>query len=227
MKPYTYLLIDLACITIPFLASFYPKHAFYKQWKSFFKANIIVALFFLIWDYFFTKMGVWGFNPDYLSGIYLGNLPIEEVLFFICIPFACVFTFFALKYLIKKSYLEKSQRYITLLCILTFSLLALFNYNKWYTVTACGFTTFYLIYLSWKQIDLSFHYLSYFLILPFFFLSNGLLTGSFLDAAIVWYNNAENLSIRIFTIPIEDSIYGLLLIFLNIEGFQYFQSKVN
>ncbi|WP_369692175.1 lycopene cyclase domain-containing protein [Formosa haliotis] len=61
----------------------------------------------------------------------------------------------------------------------------------------------------------------------FFLLSNGLLTGSFLEAPIVWYNDAENLGFRLFTIPIEDSIYGLLLIFLNIEGFRYFQTKLN
>ena len=42
MKPYTYLFVNLACIGIPFIASFYPKHAFYKDWKPFFKANILL-----------------------------------------------------------------------------------------------------------------------------------------------------------------------------------------
>ncbi|WP_235817906.1 lycopene cyclase domain-containing protein [Formosa haliotis] len=169
MQSYTYLLIDLACICIPFLASFYPKHAFFKQWKSFFKANVLVSIAFLIWDYYFTEMGIWGFNPDYLLGLYIGNLPVEELLFFICIPFACVFTFFALKFLIKTSPFFKSQRYITLVFISVFSLLAILHYHKWYTFTACGFTALYLMFLKWKQVDLSFHYLTYFLILPFFF----------------------------------------------------------
>ena len=95
MKPYTYLIIDLACVFIPLIASFYPKHPFYKHWLSFFKANIIITILFLIWDYAFTAMGVWGFNSEYLTGIFLGNLPLEEVLFFICIPFCCVFSYFA------------------------------------------------------------------------------------------------------------------------------------
>jgi len=76
-----------------------------------------------------------------------------------------------------------------------------------------------------KKTNLSFHYLSYIFILPFFFLSNGILTGSFLVEPIVWYNDAENLGIRLFNIPIEDSIYGLLLIFLNIDLFEYFGFK--
>lgn len=48
-------------------------------------------------------------------------------------------------------------------------------------------------------------------------MSNGLLTGSFITEPIVWYNDAEKLGIRVETILIEDSIYGMLLVFMNIE----------
>ena len=225
MKPFTYLIIDLACIFIPLIASFYPKHAFYKHWLSFFKANVIITILFLIWDYAFTAMAVWGFNPDYLTGIFLGNLPLEEVLFFISIPFCCVFSYFAFTFLVKTSPLKKIQHHITSALILITFVLTLLYFDRWYTATACGLTALYLIYLKWKKVDLGYHYLTYLFILPFFFISNGILTGSFLEAPIVWYNDAENIGIRLFTIPIEDSIYGLLLIFLNIEGFHYFESK--
>ncbi|WP_299777245.1 lycopene cyclase domain-containing protein [uncultured Formosa sp.] len=225
MKPYTYLIIDLACVCVPFIASFYPKHAFYKHWLSFFKANVIITLLFLIWDYAFTAMGVWGFNPEYLTGLFIGNLPLEEVLFFICIPFCCVFSYFAFTYLVKTNPFNKIQSYISSVVIIVTAMLAIFYFNYWYTVTACGFTALYMLYLKRKNINLEYHYLTFLFILPFFFASNGLLTGSFLEAPIVWYNDAENMGIRIFTIPVEDSIYGLLLIFLNIEGFRYFESQ--
>ncbi|CDF78120.1 lycopene cyclase domain-containing protein [Formosa agariphila KMM 3901] len=225
MKPFTYLLINLACISIPLVASFYPKHAFYKHWGAFFKANAIIAIFFIIWDYAFTKMGVWGFNPEYLTGVFFGELPLEEILFFVCIPFCCVFSYFAFTYLVKTNPFKSNQHHITTVLIVLTSFIALQYYNHWYTATACGLTAIYLIYLKWKQVDLSYHYLTFLFILPFFFASNGILTGSFLEAPIVWYNDAENMGIRLFTIPVEDSIYGLLLIFLNIEGFRYFESK--
>ncbi len=223
MKSYTYLLIDLACIIIPFLASFYPKHPFYKYWKSFFKANLIVALTFIIWDYYFTKNGIWGFNEDYLTGVYLGNLPIEELLFFICIPYACVFTFFALKHLIKNNPLNKSESTLTTVLILILLIIAFFNIEKLYTSITFFSTALFLTYLKFKKENLSYYYLSYLLILPFFYLSNGLLTGSFFVEPIVWYNDAENLGIRISNIPIEDSIYGMLLVFANIKLFNRFK----
>lgn len=225
MKSYIYLLIDLACLAIPLLASFYSKHAFYKDWKPFFKANIIVALLFLVWDYFFTEAGIWGFNPDYLTGLYIANLPIEEILFFICIPYACVFTYFALSYLIKNNPLKRIQGFITYLFIIFLLVVAILNTDKSYTSITFFSTSLFLIFLVIRKVNLAYHYLSYFIILPFFLISNGLLTGSFLAEPIVWYNHAENLGLRLGTIPIEDSIYGMLLIFLNIELYRFFKKE--
>ncbi len=220
MKSLTYLLVDFGCIIIPFIASFYPKHAFYKEWKYFFPANLFVALLFLVWDYFFTEAGIWGFNPDYLTGIYIGNLPIEEVLFFIAIPYACTFTYFALKYLIKNNPLAKYQKLISVFLIATLTVSGIYSIGQWYTSLTFLLAAAYISFLYFRKINLSYHYLAYFAILPFFFLSNGLLTGSFIDEPIVWYNNAENFGIRLFTIPMEDSIYGLLLILLNIDLYE-------
>ena len=224
MKSYTYLLINLLCFSIPFIASFYPKHAFYKTWKPFFKANLIIALLFIIWDYFFTKIGVWGFNPDYLTSIYIANLPIEEILFFTAIPYACVFSYFAFQYLIKNNPLQNIQTQITYALIAILLIVAFLNFNKLYTSITFFSTSIFLIILKLKKTNLSYHYLSYLFILPFFFISNGILTGSFFVDPIVWYNDVENLGIRITNIPVEDIIYGMLLIFSNIELYKYFKN---
>lgn len=225
MKPFTYLIVNVACILIPFLASFYKKHSFIKEWKAFFKSNIIVAFLFIVWDYFFTKAGVWGFNPDYLTGIYFINLPLEEILFFICIPYACVFSYFAFKYLIKSNPLHKIQSIITYTFIAFLLIIAFFNFDKLYTFTTFLGLSLFLLFLLFKKVNLSYHYLSYLFILPFFLISNGILTGSYLENPIVWYNNLENLNIRFLTIPIEDTFYGMLLIFMNIELYEYFKSR--
>ncbi len=225
MKGFYYLFINIACFSVPFIASFYAKHAFYKKWSSFFKANLIVSLFFLIWDFWFTEIGVWGFNSDYLCGIYIGNLPLEEVLFFICIPYACVFTYFALKYLVKNNPLKQIEKYITIVLMLLSLVVAYSFYDRLYTLCTALTTVLFLSYLKYNKVNLSYHYLTYLIILPFFFISNGILTGSLLENPIVWYNNAENLNIRIATIPVEDSFYGLMLILMNIELFRFFNKQ--
>src|SRR5690606_36592837 len=101
MEKYSYLLINFFTIIICFIYSFHPKIRFDKYFGSFIKACIPVALFFILWDAWFTSLNVWWFNDRYLIGTRILGLPIEEILFFICIPFSCVFTFFCLEKLAK------------------------------------------------------------------------------------------------------------------------------
>lgn len=57
-------------------------------------------------------------------------------------------------------------------------------------------------------------YFSYLFVLIPFFIVNGILTGSFIDQEVVWYNNHENLGIRIGTIPADDLFYNMLMLLM-------------
>jgi len=220
-----YFILDLASLSIPFLFSFHPKLQFYKLWKYFFPATLLMMAFFVTWDVIFTHNGFWGFNETYLSGIQLGNLPIEEWLFFICIPYACLFTVYSFKNLLPKFKLSgkaTSTIYFTLQTIMITVLL--YNYNRWYTAINFGYAIILLAWIFNNERNLLREFLPVFAILLIpFFIVNGFLTGSWINEQVVWYNDAENLGIRIGTVPIEDSIYALtmlLTVFLLMEKFK-------
>lgn len=62
--------------------------------------------------------------------------------------------------------------------------------------------------------------IAYLIILIPFLVVNGLLTA----IPVVLYNDNENLGIRLYTIPIEDVFYGMLLIMMNVAGYERFKN---
>ena len=219
---YLYLYINFFTIIIPFLFSFHPKLLFYKTWNAFFPAVIIAGIIFLVWDAYFTHLGVWGFNPDYLTGITLINLPLEEVLFFFCIPYACVFTFHCLDVLLLQKSFRFNDKFVTPLLIAALVIISILQYQKIYTLVTFSSLAALLAYskyvLKIQWLD-KFYFVYAILLLPFLIV-NGILTGTTLASPVVWYNNAEIIGIRILTIPVEDIFYGMLLILLNLLIYQ-------
>jgi len=221
-----YLLIDFFTLIVPLLFSFHPAIRFYKEWKWFIPANIIAAGIFITWDIFFTKFGVWGFNKDYVTGIYFFNLPVEELLFFICVPYACVFTYYCVNKFYKIQWNTRFENIFTLTFCLLLLVTGIYFYPKLYTsITFISLSVVilcikYIFKNTWLGKLLSVYVL---LLIPFLAV-NGILTGTGLQQPVVWYNNAENLGIRMLTIPVEDIFYGLEMIILNVFFYHLFKS---
>jgi lycopene cyclase domain-containing protein len=224
---YSYLLINILAVLIPVIVSFDRRNYFFAKWKYLFPAIAVSGLFFVLWDMLFTHWGIWGFNPRYISGLYIFNLPVEEVLFFICIPFACVFTYDSLNYLVKKDYLRHAALPVSYALTAILLVTAFTNISKLYTsvtfILTSGFLLYHIIFLKSSWIGR--FYLAFIILLIPFFIINGILTGSFIEEQIVWYDNSMNLSIRIFTIPVEDMVYGFFLILMNVSVYEYLKNK--
>lgn len=213
---YLYLMLNLGSFSIPFMYSFHKKMRFIKQWKSLLSSISIVGLFFIIWDVMFTANGIWGFNDTYHLPLLIGGLPLEEILFFFCIPYASVFIHYSLAYF-KPEFLIPAgyAKSLTVLLLLTVVGVLIFNYDKWYTMVNYSLLIVSLLLgLKYGLELLRRFYISFVIILIPFFIVNGILTGSFIAEPVVWYNNSENLGIRLFTIPIEDVGYAFNMLFL-------------
>jgi lycopene cyclase domain-containing protein len=82
MQHLIYLAVDLF-ILIPFILKLNdPRLGFRRHRKS-----IIV---FVVWDILAVHADVWSFNRNYIIGIEIVRLPIEEILFFISVAVTSV-----------------------------------------------------------------------------------------------------------------------------------------
>ena len=148
-------------------------------------------------------------------------------LFFFVIPFCSLFTHFALKHSAPNFFLgENITRKIAYLLIAGTCLLLCTQFSKAYTAVDALFlivtlTLGVVFYLKLLQR----FFLSFLIILIPFFIVNGILTGWITDSPIVWYNDLENLGIRLTTIPVEDIGYAFSMLFGNLMIFEFLKPK--
>jgi lycopene cyclase domain-containing protein len=220
---YIYLYLNIFTILFPFLLSFDKRVQFYKNWPYLFPAMAINAVFFIVWDSLFTRHGVWGFNNEYLLGVYFFNLPLEEVLFFITVPYACVFIYECLNEYIKRDFLQRYALPATIFIVISIVTIGLMHLRQLYTsVTFLLLPFIYLIhYRIFRDKLLGRFYMAYLVHLVPFLLVNGVLTA----LPVVWYNNEYNLGIRLTTIPIEDTMYSMVMLLITITAYEYFRRR--
>ncbi len=222
-----YLIIDLATLFFPLILSFDKKVAYFCQWKTVFLAGFIVGIPFLIWDYFFTKAGVWGFNPEYLTEFYIANLPIEEVLFFVVVPFSCVFIYACVRAYFSNISFQKVNVifYISIAGYILF--IAIFGYFGAYAQYVIFSSVLTLVVIFLLRRYLHFLPVAFLISVIPFMIVNGILTGGFTEAPIVWYDDLERTPFRFFTIPAEDVLYSFTLIGLNVSIYEWLKNKIS
>jgi lycopene cyclase domain-containing protein len=223
---FLYLIIDVAAVLVPLLFTFYPTIRFYKVWKAALPAILLTAFFFIAWDVLYTKIQVWGFNPAYLCGIYIFNLPIEEILFFICIPYSCLFTYYALQKFVFDKHQLASVLWGLIPAVACWIIAFSFR-DKLYTVATFMLLGLAFLYAAYNFRDKIIVFLKCYMILLIpFFIVNGILTGTGIDGVVVWYNKKCFIGLHLLTIPVEDIFYGMLLILMNVILFEKLRSRL-
>lgn len=225
---FLYLGLMIFSLSYPLAQSFESRIALYKQWKALFVATTVMMLLFIPWDIWFTHLGVWWFRDDYISGVKFLLLPIEEWLFFIIVPYACVFIYEVLNYFIKKDILKSISRpffFVLGFALLILSILYVPKYYTSITFSLTGLSCLIIAFLNpiWIGRFLLAYLVSW---LPFL-LINGALTGNFTLNPVVNYNESEIIGLRITSIPIEDSIYNLFMLMLVVWVYESMKSRKN
>jgi lycopene cyclase domain-containing protein len=98
------------------------------------------------------------------------------------------------------------------------------NSEKAYTSFNFGLLILVLIFALFDKSELLNRYaFSFLFMLIPFFIVNSILTGTFIQGEVVWYNTQEILGLRVLTVPIEDIGYAFSLILMNLLIINRFQ----
>lgn len=224
---YTYALILFFTVIVCFVASFDKRLRFDREFVPFFKASGLVAVFFIAWDIWFTSRGVWWFDTKYTIGLVIAGLPLEEWLFFIFIPFSCIFTYFCIDKFFKLESLSAFNNILVFVSTIICAVIALRYVDRIYTLVTALVTIFtllifhFVLRVQWiTQASLVFT-----LLMLGFLPVNGILTGTGLESPIVNYNPKDFMGFRILTIPVEDAVYGYSQFLLVLYFFKEFQNR--
>ena len=207
---FTYLLINVFIIAIPLALTFDKRTAYHRQIPAVGFSIVVVGACYLIWDVLVTARGEWSFNGKYLTGLQLLNIPLEEVLFFITVPYSCLFIYEVVLFATTDRFYKMSTPVvITAIVLLAAASLAL--RDQGYTSKALASCSFFLTVAYWLDRPLltSRRYWTWLAIcyIPF------LLVNSVLTALpVVEYNPTAIFGLRLFTIPVEDFFYNYAML---------------
>ncbi|QWC86981.1 lycopene cyclase domain-containing protein [Nocardioidaceae bacterium] len=81
-----------ACLLITLPLEFFPGVRVWRAPRRLAAALLPVIAVFVVWDLIGIAREHWDFNPRYVTGLQLGPLPIEELVFFVAIPICTVLT---------------------------------------------------------------------------------------------------------------------------------------
>ncbi len=223
MSLYAWLM--LASFLGPFILSFDKKVAYYKIWIPLFVGILVNGALFILWDGWFTRIGVWSFNPDYVWPIRINDLPIEEWSFFFVVPYASVFIYCCIKAYFSDQWLTPYVDKINFFGIAVLLVLCIVFKDKTYTLVNCAIALLLLVlhhYVLKKQY-MAYFWIAYLVHLIPFFVVNGVLTA----VPVVKYNHLEIIGQRLYTIPVEDTIYAFTCLLLPITIMEWLSTKKN
>lgn len=93
MTHLTYLAVLVGCLLVTLPLEFVFGARVYRSFGRAAAAVLIAAAPFLVWDYAAYFADWWYFDYDYLIGVSLGGLPLEELAFFVVIPLCGLLTY--------------------------------------------------------------------------------------------------------------------------------------
>lgn len=215
---FLYLFINIIIVSSPFVAKLIYKPTTLVSPIIAFYSIFPIALGFIFFDALVTNY-FWYFNTRYITGLFIGPLPLEEILFFFSVPYACLILWEHIRTLnIYNKIVLRGTPYASIVLLTSvFIALWLFFNAKWYSLTM--FVPCSVLLLRQLQRGVRISHIAFMVLVTFLTtIFNGVLTG----IPVVLYNPVLNTGLRIGTIPIEDYLFGYILIALVVQRYNKF-----
>ncbi|MCB9715763.1 MAG: lycopene cyclase domain-containing protein [Myxococcales bacterium] len=219
-----YLLFDLLVLAVPLLVGAWRRAWFYDRLGTALRAVIGVGVPFVLWDAAVAGRH-WWFDPRYVLGVELLGLPVEELLFFVAIPLACLFTW---ETVLGGARAEARPGLVWLYPVL-WALVPLgvlvAGHGEQYTgavLIALGLVALLDHALGAGLLLAPRAHVFFAVVVLLTLVFNGYLTGR----PVVHYGEAYQLGLHIGTIPVEDFAYGLALVWGSTVLYQRGQGRL-
>jgi lycopene cyclase domain-containing protein len=137
----TYLLLVILIVLFPLLLSMRWKFRYADNYRYLFPAIAIVGGAYIVWDVVVTALGHWAFNDHHVTGVRVHGLPVEELLFFVVVPYSCIFIYENLEFFLPERATHAYRRGILLVPAALFFIGAAVFRQQQYTMAAlasCG-----------------------------------------------------------------------------------------
>ncbi len=207
-----YLYLNLLIIAFPLIFSFERiRIKFYTKIKPVLVSIFLVGIFFVGWDAFATFRGHWSFNPVYVNEIKILDLPIEEILFFITVPYSCLFVFESILQFIGDKKMGTPKKWVFLIMGVLIIAVAFGFFSLEYTflaILSVGLSVLIVTLINFKLFYSREYWIYISLTLILFLIFNFLLTST----PVVQYSSAAITGFRITTIPIEDFLFNFSML---------------
>jgi len=195
--------------------------------RRMFVAAIVASVPFIVWDAAVTGHH-WSFNPAYITGVRAFGLPLEELLFFVAVPFACLFTWTAMT---PRAPAFGSGARGSASTVAAGAAVGLVVAGTAFLISGVGYTGTVLVAAGIAVVldrALGTRVVQRAVFLRFAALVvvlTGVFNGYLTARPVVLYNPAEFLGLRIGTIPIEDFVYGLSLMTAVTASYEWLRSR--
>lgn len=220
---YTYLFINLGLLLIPVIL-FSNRQLNFSGNSKFIILSVLINVFvFSIPTEYMTRMKVIVYNPPYLSGMTLWELPIEELLFSMLLPLCglAIYQFLNLRFPdnSREKYSLAVSHMVMGICIA----MLYFGYQKLYTLLTFSILLVFVGYVEYFN-KLRFMYKFYrayaLSLIPFYIVYSILTT-----IPVIQYNNEETLKFNLAHIPFENHFYFMAMLLLSIYFYEVFKNR--